>query len=62
MRCTARARLEIDHVDPYAKGGAASEENLRALCRAHNLFSAAREFGEDLVPGSIPSLVVLLMV
>ncbi len=53
VRCTARARLEIDHIDSYAKGGAASEENLRALCRAHNLFSAAWEFGEDFMRGKI---------
>ncbi len=53
VRCTARAGLEIDHRDPYAKGRAASEENLRALCRAHNLFSAAREFGEGFMRGKI---------
>ncbi len=53
VRCTARTRLEIDHVDPYAKGGAGSEENLRVLCRAHNLFSAAREFGEYFMRGKI---------
>ena len=46
MRCTARAGLEIDHVRPYAKGGSSGEENLRVLCRGHNLLSAAREFGE----------------
>ncbi len=56
VRCTARAGLEIDHLDPYAKGGATSEENLRVLCRAHNLFSAAREFGEDFMRGKIEGI------
>ena len=47
VRCTARAGLEIDHIKPYAKAGAPGAENLRALCQAHNLFSAAREFGAE---------------
>ncbi len=38
--------------DP-AKGGGVGEENLRVLCRAHNLFSAAREFGEEFMRGKI---------
>lgn len=53
VRCSSRTGLEIDHVDPYAKGGGGSEENLRALCRAHNLFSAAREFGAEFMRGKI---------
>ncbi len=53
VRCSARTGLEIDHVDPYAKGGGVGEENLRALCQAHNLFSAAREFGEEFMRGKI---------
>ncbi len=53
VRCTARAGLEIDHIDPYVRGGAGSGGNLRALCRAHNLFSAARDFGEDFMRGKI---------
>ncbi len=47
VRCSSRTGLEIDHIDPYAKGGGGGEENLRALCRAHNLFSAAQEFGRS---------------
>jgi len=47
VRCTARVGLEIDHIEPYAKGGSSGEENLRVLCRAHNLFSASREYGEE---------------
>ncbi len=53
VRCSARTGLEIDHIHPYAKGGGVGEENLRALCRAHNLFSAAREFGQEFMKGKI---------
>ena len=53
VRCTARTGLEIDHIKPYAKAGEPGEENLRALCRAHNLFAAAREFGEEFMRGKI---------
>ncbi len=53
VRCTARTRLEIDHIDPVAKGGSHSEENLRVLCRGHNLLAAKREFGEEFMRGKI---------
>ena len=47
VRCSARTWLEIDHIHPWAKGGGTGDENLRVLCRAHNLLWAAREFGEE---------------
>ncbi len=53
VRCTARTRLEIDHIDPVAKGGSHGEENLRVLCRGHNLLAAKREFGEEFMRGKI---------
>ena len=34
---------------PYAKGGSSGEENLRVLCRGHNLLAAEREFGEEFI-------------
>ncbi len=37
----------------YAKGGSSGEENLRVLCRGHNLLSAEREFGEEFMRGKI---------
>jgi len=45
--------LEIDHVRPYAKGGSSGEENLRVLCRGHNLLAARREFGAEFMRGKI---------
>jgi hypothetical protein len=44
-RCTARAFLEFDHVQPFARCGAPDARNIRLLCRAHNLLHARRCFG-----------------
>jgi hypothetical protein len=46
-RCSARARLEFDHIDPVARGGTARPERMRLLCRAHNQFEAERVFGRE---------------
>jgi hypothetical protein len=35
-RCRAHAFIEVDHIIPYALGGATAPQNLRHLCRAHN--------------------------
>jgi 5-methylcytosine-specific restriction endonuclease McrA len=35
-RCGSRYRLEIDHVIPFALGGATEPWNLRLRCRAHH--------------------------
>ncbi len=53
VRCTARTRLEVDHINPIGKGGSSGEENLRVLCRGHNLLLAKREFGEEFMRGKI---------
>ena len=45
-RCQSRKRLEFDHVEPVARGGAGTVENLRLVCRAHNQYLAERAFGE----------------
>ncbi len=44
-RCGARKFVEFDHIEPVAKGGASTPENLRLRCRAHNQFEAERAFG-----------------
>jgi len=53
VRCTARTRLEVDHIVPHRKGGSRGEENLRVFCRGHNLLAADREFGEDFMQAKI---------
>jgi 5-methylcytosine-specific restriction endonuclease McrA len=44
-RCEARKPLEFDHVLAVARGGAATVEGIRLLCRAHNQHAAERTFG-----------------
>src|SRR5258705_8368187 len=46
-RCDSRTRLELDHVDPVARGGQSSVANLRLRCRAHNQYTAEKEFRAD---------------
>ena len=53
VRCTARTRLEVDHIVPIGKGGSSDEENLRVFCRGHNLLLAEQEFGEEFMRGKI---------
>ncbi len=53
VRCTQRTGLEIDHIEPYAKGGSTSERNLRVLCKSHKLLVAAREYGEAFMRGKV---------
>src|SRR5690606_25275949 len=35
-RCDSRFKLELDHVEPFSRGGETTQENLRLLCRAHH--------------------------
>ena len=44
-RCDARARLELDHVQPVARGGETTAANLRLRCRTHNQHAAEVVFG-----------------
>lgn len=44
-RCDSRRDLELDHVQPFARGGRTSVENLRLRCRAHDQYEADRVYG-----------------
>jgi 5-methylcytosine-specific restriction endonuclease McrA len=44
-RCEARTRLELDHIEPIARGGESTAGNLRLRCRAHNQYAAECTFG-----------------
>jgi 5-methylcytosine-specific restriction endonuclease McrA len=46
-RCEERARLEYDHIEPVARGGEATAENVRLACRSHNQYAAERAFGAE---------------
>ncbi len=43
--CGSTHRLELDHVDPWSKGGEPTQANLRLLCGRHNHVAARRAFG-----------------
>jgi hypothetical protein len=43
--CGSRHRVEIDHIDPRGRGGPATVENLRLLCRVHNQYAARLAYG-----------------
>jgi hypothetical protein len=44
-RCSQTAHLEVDHIRPYAFGGSSKDiENLRLLCKVHNLYMARLYF------------------
>jgi hypothetical protein len=46
-RCEARKPLQFDHTLEVARGGEATVENVRLLCRAHNQHAAERTFGAE---------------
>ncbi len=53
QRCSSRFALEVDHVQPMALGGETKLENLRLLCRAHNIQQAVAKLG----PGQMQAYV-----
>jgi hypothetical protein len=46
-RCGSRHFIEIDHIRPRALGGTNVPDNLRVLCRTHNLLVAEQVFGRE---------------
>ena len=46
-RCGSRHQVEVDHVRPRALGGGDEIENLRCLCRNHNMMMAERNLGTE---------------
>jgi 5-methylcytosine-specific restriction endonuclease McrA len=44
-RCTERTFLELHHIQPYAKGGPATVENIALRCWRHNQHEAQLVFG-----------------
>jgi hypothetical protein len=45
-RCPERHRLEYHHLHPFARGGPHALDNLRLMCRTHNLHLAEHDYGE----------------
>lgn len=49
-RCTETGFLEFHHVEPFARGGATTAENLGLRCRGHNTYEATLMLGEREAP------------
>jgi 5-methylcytosine-specific restriction endonuclease McrA len=58
-RCDCRRKLEFDHIKALALGGKSTLENVRLICRSHNLLAARHVFGDALMdryaPGHSPT-------
>ena len=48
-RCCAREGLEFHHDRPFALGGGRGPENIRLLCRAHNVHLAEQTYGRSVL-------------
>jgi len=46
-RCDSVFQLEIDHVKPLGIGGKTSIDNLRLMCRNHNIRQAIKSYGKE---------------
>jgi 5-methylcytosine-specific restriction endonuclease McrA len=47
VRCRETERLELHHLEPFARGGAHRLENLSLRCQAHNTLAAEQDFGRE---------------
>jgi hypothetical protein len=45
QRCASRKFLQYDHIEPVARGGQATVDNIRLRCSAHNQLEAEWVFG-----------------
>jgi 5-methylcytosine-specific restriction endonuclease McrA len=52
-RCSEKRELAIDHIYPFAMGGETKEENLRILCRSHNILAAKEFYGRHKIDGFV---------
>jgi 5-methylcytosine-specific restriction endonuclease McrA len=55
-RCGTSRGLQVDHIVPVARGGTNDPENLRHLCRTHNLYFAKLEFGQECMEKYVPRM------
>lgn len=46
IKCASKVRLQLDHIQPWARGGPTTAKNLRVYCQSHNLLEARKAFGQ----------------
>jgi hypothetical protein len=47
--CGSTYRVQLDHIEPFARGGPSTEETLRCLCQGHNDLAARQAFGDSVM-------------
>jgi 5-methylcytosine-specific restriction endonuclease McrA len=52
-RCGSTYRLELHHIDPFAKGGPSTAPNLTLACAPHNRFLAEKDYGAEHIARAI---------
>ena len=52
-RCPSCRVLEFDHIEPVARGGSSTIDNLRLRCRAHNQYAAEQTYGAEFMEEKI---------
>ena len=52
-RCGSTWQLELQHIEPHARGGEPTPPNITELCRPHNLLQAEKDFGADTIAARI---------
>jgi len=52
-RCGSTDRLELQHHQPFARGGLHSAENISLFCHAHNAHAAGLDFGHEHIENAI---------
>ena len=54
LRCTERGFLQVHHHNTtFARGGEATADNLRFMCRAHNMFQAQQDYGREFMQNKL---------
>ena len=53
-RCTARRFLELHHLEPWARGGENTLDNLELRCRGHNQYQATLDYGPAFMAAKRP--------
>ena len=48
-RCSSRFAIQSDHIDPFARGGETTANNLRHYCDSHNKLAAIHAFGIEMM-------------
>ena len=46
-RCPERSNLQYHHDHPWGRGGSREPENIKLLCRPHNLYMAEQDYGSE---------------